>query len=116
MSGWPRGHQPRNRGCSWMSSWRCEIGTLEHRAEHPVRARQRAHRRDQLLAHTADEETAKAAVAVGDPERRIPRAGKLASVVDEALEHLVDRQLRRYRQDCVTDRPQRGAEVLGHRR
>ena len=47
---------------------------LEHRAEQPVRARQRADRRDQRVAHARGDEALEAALAVGHPDRRVPRA------------------------------------------
>ena len=40
-----------------------------------------------------DEESAKAALAVGHAERGVPRAGELARAVDQPLQDLVDRQL-----------------------
>ena len=63
---------------------------LEHRAEHPVGARQRAHRLDQLVAHPGDQKAPESAAPVRDPERRIARAGELARRVHEPLQYLVD--------------------------
>ena len=116
MSGWPSGHQPRKRGSSWMSCVRYGVGRVEHRAEHPVRARQRAQARDQLVAHAGDEEAAEAAVAVGDAERGVARAGQLARAVDEPLQHVVDRALRRDGQHRVAHLPQRGMQAAFHPR
>ncbi len=56
-------------------------------------ARQRPHRRDQLVAHPGDEKSAKATDVVGDPECRVARPGELTGGVDQPLQHLVDRQL-----------------------
>ena len=89
---------------------------VEHRAEHAVLARQRAERGDQLVAHAGGEEPAEAALAVGQPERRVARAGELAGAVDEPLQDVVDGHLGRDREHRVADRPQGGAQMLGHRR
>ena len=51
---------------------------------------------------------AEAALAVGQPERRVARAGQLPRAVDEPLEDVLDRQLGRDREHRVADRPQRG--------
>ena len=83
---------------------------LEHRPEHPVRAGQRAHRGDQLVAHPGDQEAAEAAGAVRDPQRGVAGAGQLARGVDQPLQDLVHRQLRGDGQHGVADRLQRGAE------
>ena len=72
------GHQPRKRGCAWMSSVRYGSARLEHRAEHPVPARERAERGDQLVAHPRHEEAGEAALAVRRAERRVAGAGQLA--------------------------------------
>ena len=92
------------------------IWGLEHRPEHPVGARQRTHLGDQLVAHPGDQEAAEAALAVGDPERRVARVDELAGAVDEPLQDLLDRELRGHREHRVTDRAQRRAQCLGHRR
>jgi hypothetical protein len=84
---------------------------LEHRAEHPVRSRKRAERRDQLLAHPRGEELAEAAVVIGDAECRVARAGKRASVVHEALEHLLDGELGADRQHRVAHRLELGIQL-----
>ena len=73
MSGCARGHQPRKRG------WRVDVGRavrlgrLEHRAEQPVRARQRPHRGDQLVAHPRRDEAREPR-----PRRRARRARRSA--------------------------------------
>ena len=85
---------------------------VEHRAEHAVLARQRAERGDQLVAHARGEEAAEAALAVGQPERRVARAGELARAVDEPLQDLVDRELGGDGEHRVADRPQRRAEAV----
>ena len=87
---------------------------LEHRAEHPVRARQRAHRGDQLIAHPRDQEPPEPTLSVRDAERGVPRGRQLARGVDKPLQHLIDRQLRGDGQDRVADRPERGALALRH--
>ena len=69
---------------------------------------------DQLVAHPRHQEAAKAAVAVGDPERRVVRAGELARAVDQPLEHLVDRQLGGHGEHRVADRLERGTQRIGH--
>jgi hypothetical protein len=66
------------------------VGRLEHRAEHPVRARERAHRRHQLVAHARDQKAPEATRSVRDPEGCVARADKLAGGVDEPLQDLVD--------------------------
>ena len=88
------------------------LGGLEHRAEHPVRTRQRTHRRDQLVAHPGDEEPAKPTLTVRDTEGGVACARQLAGAVDESLEHLLDRQLRGDRQDGVAYRLQRRAQLF----
>jgi hypothetical protein len=64
------------------------ISHMEHRTEHPVRAWQRSHRRDQLVAHPGDEEGAKTAGVIRDPERRISRPHKFAGRVHQPLQDL----------------------------
>ena len=98
-----------------MSSVRYGAARLEHRAEHPVGAGQRPHRGDQPVAHAGDEEPPEAPVAVGNPERGVPRAGQLPGRVDEPLQDLVDRQLRGHGENGVADGLQRWAQRLGHR-
>ena len=90
------------------------LGFHEHRAEHAVGARQRAHRRDQLVAHARHQEAAEAPLAVGDPKRGVSRAGELAGGVDELLQHLVHRQVRGDGEDRVADRLERRVEALRH--
>ena len=90
-------------------------GGVEHRAEHPVRARQRTHRGDQLIAHPRHQETAEAALSVGDPQSGIPCIGELASAVDQPLQHLLDRQLRGHGEHRVAHRLQcRAKPLLDH--
>ena len=62
------------------------LGRVQHRAEHPVRARQRPHRLDQLVAHPGRDEALERALAVGDPERGVARAAELARGVHEPLQ------------------------------
>ena len=62
------------RGSAWMSRRPVRLRRLEHRAEQAVRARQRAHRGDQLVAHPGGDELREGALAVGHAERRVPRA------------------------------------------
>ena len=92
------------------------LGRVEHGAEHAVLSRQRAERRDQLVAHAGGEEPAEAALAVGQPERRVARPGQLPRAVDQSLQDVVHRHLGRDREHRVADRLQGGAQVLGHRR
>ena len=88
---------------------------LEHRAEHAVLPRQRPEGGDELLAHARGEEAPEAALAVREPERRETRAGKLARRVHEALQHLLDRQLRRDREHRVAHLLQRRVKPFDHR-
>ena len=88
---------------------------VEHRAEQPVRARERAHRRDQRVAHARGDEALEGALAVGDADRRVPRAGEPARGVDEALQHRLDRALGGDRQHRVAHRAQ-GRALLLHLR
>ncbi len=87
---------------------------LEHCPEHTVLPRQRAERGDQAVAHPGGEEAPEAAVAVGQPERRVPRPRQLARAVHEPLQDLVDRQLGRHRQHGVADGPQLRTQRLHH--
>ena len=89
-------------------------GGGQHRAEHPVSARQGPHLGDQPVAHPRHQEAAEAAVAVGDPERRVVGCGELARGVDEALQHLVHRELGGHGEHGVADRFQRGTQRIGH--
>ena len=56
MSGCPSGHQPRKRGCSWMSRVRYGSLVSSIAPSTPCCARQRPERRDQLVAHAGGEE------------------------------------------------------------
>ena len=114
MSGCLDGHQPRKRGCSWMSAVRYGSLVSSIAAEQPVRARERAERGDQLVAHPGHEEAGEAALAVRGAERRVAGARQLARGVDELLEHVLDRALRGDRQDGVADGAQRRVERVGH--
>ena len=76
--GCARGHQPRNRGSPMDVVGPVGAVGLEHRAEHPVGAGQRPHRRDQLVAHPGDEKAPEAAGSVGDAERRVARLDQFA--------------------------------------
>ena len=75
-------------------------------------AREWPHRGDQPVAHARDQESPEAAVAVGDAQRGVTRAGELPGRVDETLQHLVDRELRGDGQHGVADGAQYGAEWL----
>ena len=79
-------------------------GRVEHGAEHPVLSRQRAERRDQLVAHAGGEKPPEAALPVGQPERGVPCAGQLPRAVDEPLQDVVHRDLGRDGEHRVTDR------------
>ena len=87
---------------------------LEHRAEHAVLARQRSERCDEPVAHARREEAAEAAFPVGQSERGVPCAGKLARAVDQSLQHLVDREPGSDREHGVADRLERRADRRGH--
>ena len=63
-----------------------------------------------------DEEAAEAAVAVRDAERGVARARQLARAVDQSLQHLVDRALRRDGQHGVAQLAQRGVQAAFHHR
>ena len=76
ICGCARGHQPRKRGSAADVVGPVRLGRVQHRAEHPVRARERAHRLDQLVAHPGRDEARERALAVRDPERRVARAGR----------------------------------------
>ena len=80
--------------------------------EQPVRARQRPHRLDQLLAHPRGDEARERALAVGHAERRVARARQLARRVHEALQHRLDLALGGDRQHGVAHRPHRAASAL----
>ena len=100
MSGWPSGHQPRKRGCSWMS-FVAYGSRLEHRTEDAVLAGE-AERGDQLVAHPGGEEAAEAAGAVrGQAPRTAP--GEPAGALDEPLQDLVDRVLGGDAEDRLAD-------------
>ena len=88
---------------------------LEHRAEQAVRARQRAHRGDLLLRHAGGDELGEAALAVGDAERRVARAGELARGLDDALQDPLDGALGRDRQHGVAHGLERVRGPVGHR-
>ena len=61
------------------------LGTLEHRAKHPVRSWQRAHRGDQSIAHSGDDEAAKAALTIRDAKRGIAGVDQLAGRMNQLL-------------------------------
>jgi hypothetical protein len=69
---------------------------------------------DQLVAHTRDEEAAEAAVTVRGAERRVAGPGQLARPIDEALQDVLDRELRGDGENRVAYRSKRGIQVLGH--
>ena len=79
-----------------------------------MRARQRAHRGDQLIAHPRDQKPPEPTLSVRDAERGVARGRQLARGVHKPLQHLIDRQLRGDGQDRVADRPERGALALRH--
>jgi hypothetical protein len=85
---------------------------LEHRPQHSVRARKRAHRRDQLVAHPGHQEAAKPACSVGDAQRGVTGAGQFPGGVDQLLQHLVHRQVGRYAEHGVAHRLQRRIQPL----
>ena len=97
-----------------MSAVRYGVLRVEHRAEHPVLARQRPERRDQLVAHPGGEELREAALAVGKPERGVASVGQLPRAVHQPLEHLLHRALRGDREHRVADGPKRRTQLLGH--
>ena len=70
---------------------------LEHRAEQPVGARQRAHRSTSSSVIPAVMNCANPPSTVGDPERRVAGARQLARDLDDAPQHPLDRALGR---DC----------------
>ena len=80
------------------------LGRLQHRAEHAVRPRQRAHRGDQLVAHPRRDEAGERALAVRDAERGVARAAQLARGVHEPLEHRLDLALGGEREHDVRER------------
>ena len=88
------------------------LGRLEHRAEQPVRARQRPHRLDQLLAHARGDEARERALAVGHAERGVARPAELARRVDEPLQHRLDLALGGHRQHDVGERAE--GRGVGH--
>ncbi len=90
------------------------LGRIQHRAEHPVRARERTHRLDQLVAHPGRDEARERALAVRDAERRVARAGELARGVHEPLQHGLDLVLGREREHDVGERAEGGAVGGGH--
>ena len=77
-------------------------------------ARQRAHRRDQLVAHARGDELGEAALAVGHADGGVLRVDEAARGVCEALEHGLDRRLGGDRQDRVVHGAQ-GRALLLHR-
>ena len=116
MSGCARGHQPRKRGCGvdvggavaarGASSIAPSIPCV--RGSGPIAAISSS-----LMPATRKRR--KPPLAVGDAERRVARAGELARLVDEPLEHLVDRRLRRDGEHRVADRLQRCVRGRAHR-
>ena len=85
------------------------LGRLQHRAEHPVRARERTHGLDQLVAHPGRDEAGERALAVGDAERGVARAAELARGVDDPLQHGLDLVIGGDREHDVAQRAEGGA-------
>src|ERR671928_654370 len=88
---------------------------FEHRAEQAVLAREVADRVVLLLAHPGGDEVREPALAVGDADRRVARAGELPCRVGELLEDGLEAVLGGDRDDGVADRAE-GAAVqrFGH--
>ena len=88
---------------------------LEHRAEEAVLARELADRVVLLLGHAGGDEVREPALAVGDADRRVARAGELPRRVCEPLEDRLEAVLRRDRDDDVAHGAKRTAvERLRH--
>ena len=83
---------------------------LEHRAEHPVLARHRPERRDQPSLMPEVRKRRKPPSPSGSPSAAKRASGELTRAVDQPLQHLVDRELRRDREHRVADRLQRRAD------
>ena len=81
------------------------LGRLQHRAEQAVRARQRAHGGDQVVAHPGRDEAGERPLAVGHPERGVARVPELARRVDDPLQHRLDLALGRDREHHVRQCP-----------
>ena len=90
------------------------VEALEHRAEQTVRLGQRTEPFDQLLAHARGEELGEAALAVRDAQRGVAGVHQAARNVDQSLQHVLDLEVRRHRQDRVAHLAQRRTETLGH--
>src|SRR5438105_3954450 len=91
------------------------LGRLEHRAEQPMLARKLADGVVLLLRHSRRDEVREPALAVGNADRRVARAGELARRVGELLEHGLEAVLGRDRDDDVADGAEGAAgERLGH--
>ena len=74
------------------------------------------HRGDQLVVHPGHQEAAEAPVTIRNAQRRKARHRQLARAVDQALQYIVDQQLRGDGQRGVADRLQCGSHALWHRR
>src|SRR5215218_2095577 len=66
---------------------------LESGAEHAVRARERPHQLDLLVAHAGRDELREAALAVGDAEGGVARVCEPAGHLHEAAQDALDRAL-----------------------
>ena len=88
MAAWPPAAKPRMR-----VDVLGPIGgrRLQDRPEHSVRPRQWAEGGHQLVAHPRDEEPAESTLPVGNPQRRVARAGELPGTLDEPLQDLLHR-------------------------
>ena len=114
MSGCARGHQPRKRGWSWMSRVRNGASRLEHRAEHAVRRGSGPSEAISSSLMPGGEER-----AGSRPRRRAARARRSArrparARCRRAAAAPPRPTLGRDREHRVADRPQRGAQTLGH--
>ena len=113
--GCARGHQPRKRG-----SWR--MSTVRYgRSDSSIAPSSPCVRGSGPIAATSSsvmpdgDEALEGALAVGDPDRRVPRPGELARRVDEALQHGLDRALGGDREHGVAHRLQRrGLARIAH--
>jgi hypothetical protein len=110
------GHQPRKALVRVDVGVRYGRGRLEHRAEHPVRARAAG----PIAAISSSlmpgrDEAREAALAVGHAERGVARAAELARGMHEPLQHRLDLALGRDREHDVGERAERRrVAIAGH--
>jgi len=86
---------------------------VQHHAQHAVLARQGTDRLPLLVAHPVDDELRERALVVGHAQRRVLRVEQLPRRADDALQHLLDREMGGDGEHRAGQRVQRLAGHLG---